>query len=75
MDEQCSIGQTISEVCHKTFYGSVCKNLKHLNDFEGDVQKLFKLRVSSSVSTICEYHEKNTSLSTTISLGNIALTH
>lgn len=49
MDEQCSIGVTISEVCHKTFNGPVSKNLKHLNNFEEGVQNLYKLRVSSSV--------------------------
>lgn len=58
MDEQCSIGQIVSEVCHKTVYGSVLKNLKNVNDFDEDRQTLFKLRVSSSVSSVCEYHEK-----------------
>ena len=59
MDECCSIGQTVNEVCHKTFYGPISRNLKKINDFDESVQKLFKLRVSNAVSSVCEYREKN----------------
>lgn len=58
MDDLCSVGKIINEDCHKTSYGSVSKHLKYLNEFDDNVQQLLKLRVSDSVSTICEYHEK-----------------
>jgi len=59
MDEQCSIGQTVDEECHKTVYGFISKDLKQLNDLDDNVQKLLKLRVNDSISSVCEYHEKN----------------
>lgn len=44
-------------MCHKTVYSSVSKNLKNVNDFEVRLT-LFKFRVSSSGTSVCEYHEK-----------------
>ena len=63
MDEQCYIGQFVTEVCHNSCYGLISKELKHLNEFDDCVQERFKLRVSNSVSSIYEYHEKSTYLS------------
>lgn len=43
MDECCSVGQIVSEVCHKTFYGPISRNLKKLNDFDESVQNCLNL--------------------------------
>lgn len=54
---ECSVGNYISEECHKSVYGDVNRVVKQIDEFSVDDKLLLQLRISDNINNICKYHD------------------
>ena len=53
---ECSVGLFVNEFCHKTCYHPFSKEIFQVSDLPPNEQTLIRLRLSESISSICQYH-------------------
>lgn len=57
MESQCSVGVCVNELCFKSVYGEFPKAIKSLEEYSEEDKLLFNLRIGSTVTSTCKYHE------------------